>query len=126
MGRKVAIGIAFILGFFALLGLLMSFFQGLSSTRYNIGLVEITGLIASPTRYIEFLKRLEKDPRIKAVVLRIDSPGGGVAASQEIYDAIERLRKKGKPVVASMVPLLLLVGTTLLAQRTRSSPTLAP
>jgi len=42
-----------------------------------------------------------KDDSIIAIVLRVDSPGGGVAASQEIYDAVIELKKK-KKVVASM------------------------
>lgn len=48
------------------------------------------------------LKRIKKDPRIKGVVLRINSPGGTVGAAQEIYEAVRDLRTSGKPVVASM------------------------
>jgi protease IV len=44
--------------------------------------------------------RLDKD--IKAVVLRVDSPGGSVAASEEIYEELEALRAAGKPLVVSM------------------------
>jgi protease-4 len=102
MVKRFAIWIGLLLAFFLFLGLIISFIQGLSLGRYNIGLVEITGLITSPSRYVEYFKKLEKDPRINAVVVRINSPGGGVAASQEIFDAIDRLRKKGKPVVVSM------------------------
>ena len=42
------------------------------------------------------------DSSVRAVVLRLDSPGGGVAASQEIYDAVLRLHDEKKPVIASM------------------------
>src|SRR4029077_4720414 len=50
---------------------------------------------------IETLDRFRKQDAIVAVVLRIDSPGGAVAPSQELYDAVWRLREK-KPVIASL------------------------
>jgi protease-4 len=52
-------------------------------------------------RTLEHLKRAEEDDNIKAVVLRINSPGGSAAASQELYHAVKRLADN-KPVVASM------------------------
>lgn len=48
------------------------------------------------------LARIEKDKRIKALVVRINSPGGSVAASQEIYKGLLSLKKKGKKVVISV------------------------
>jgi protease IV len=48
------------------------------------------------------LRRFADDQSVPAIVLRIDSPGGGVAASQEIYNEIQRVREKGKKVVVSM------------------------
>ncbi len=48
------------------------------------------------------LNELEKDSNIKAVVLRINSPGGTVAATQEIYEKIWKLRKKNIIIIASM------------------------
>jgi len=51
---------------------------------------------------VEQLARLERASRVRAVVVRLDSPGGGVAASQEMYEAIRKLREDGKPVVASL------------------------
>lgn len=50
---------------------------------------------------IQYLRDAQRDSSVKAVVLRIDSPGGSVVASREIYDEIMATRKKGKPVVAS-------------------------
>lgn len=50
---------------------------------------------------VEQLEKCEKDSDIKAVVLRIDSGGGDVLASAYIYEAVERIKDKGKPVVAS-------------------------
>ncbi|MHB8908271.1 MAG: signal peptide peptidase SppA [Syntrophales bacterium] len=67
----------------------------------KIGVVRIEGIIADSSEVGEQIDEFSKDDAIRAVVLRIDSPGGGVAASQEIYDAVLELRKK-KRVVASM------------------------
>lgn len=47
------------------------------------------------------LEKAEKDRSLKAVVLRIDSPGGSASASQELYDQVMHLKKSGKKVVAS-------------------------
>jgi protease-4 len=51
--------------------------------------------------WIEMLKAAENNPNIKAVILRINSPGGSVAATQEVYEAVKRLKAAGKVVVAS-------------------------
>jgi len=70
-----------------------------SSNR--IGVVEIKGVIAEPQPVIRELDNFYKDNSIRAIIVRIDSPGGGVAAAQEIYDTLVRIRKK-KVVVASI------------------------
>jgi protease IV len=67
----------------------------------RIGVVQVRGTITSSRKPIEELRRFRKDPLIKAIVVRIESPGGSVGPSQEIYREIERTREK-KPVVASM------------------------
>ncbi len=71
------------------------------SLNDKIGVVAVNGVIASSREITEQLEDFGKDDSIVAVVLRIDSPGGGVAASQEIYDAVVELKKQ-KKVVASM------------------------
>jgi protease IV len=48
------------------------------------------------------LRQARQDDKIKAVVLRVDSPGGSVTASEQIYREVQALRKAGKPVVVSM------------------------
>jgi protease-4 len=68
----------------------------------HIGLVEIEGVILDSKGTVEQLERFEEDGSIAAVVLRINSPGGGVSASQEIYEAAKRVREQGKFVIASM------------------------
>ena len=71
------------------------------SLRDKIGVVRVEGIISDSMEITEQLDEFGKDDSIAAVVLRVDSPGGGVAASQEIYDAVIEL-KKTKKVVASM------------------------
>ena len=67
----------------------------------KVALVRVTGVIIDSTEVIEELKGYSKDASVKAIVLRVNSPGGGVAPSQEIYDEIVKIKEK-KKVVASM------------------------
>ncbi len=57
--------------------------------------------LTSSSSVLDLIVKATKDPSIKAIVIRINSPGGTVAASQELYKAILKARKK-KPVVATM------------------------
>lgn len=57
---------------------------------------------ASSERVIDDLRKAHKESGVKAIVVRVNSPGGSAAASQEIYQEIVRLKKKGTPVVVSM------------------------
>ena len=59
------------------------------------------GQVASSVEIVEILEEARKDKSVKSVVLRVNSPGGSAAASQEIYNAIMKVRKE-KPVVVSM------------------------
>jgi len=72
-----------------------------NGTGPHIGVVELTGTITDSKDVIGQLHELRKDDSIKAIVLRIDSPGGAVAPSQEMYRAVMRA-KKDKKVVCSM------------------------
>ena len=70
--------------------------------RPGIGVLEIHGLLGAgvrPAAYHRLLDRLERSSRIGCVVLDIDSPGGSVSASEDLYLKVARLREK-KPVVA--------------------------
>lgn len=67
----------------------------------KVAVVELTGVITDPTEFGQELEAIEERDDIKAVVVRIDSPGGAVAPSQEIHSRILRL-KEVKTVVASM------------------------
>lgn len=66
-----------------------------------VGIVTIDGPIISADGTLEDIERFRKDDAVKSVVLRLESPGGSVAASQEIFEAVKGLAKE-KPVVASM------------------------
>jgi protease-4 len=67
----------------------------------RVGVVEITGLISDSRPILKQLERYQEEPRIKAIVLRINSPGGAVGPSQEILREIEKIKKE-KKVVASL------------------------
>jgi len=69
----------------------------------KIGIVELDGVIFESKVVVDQLQKFADNSSIKAIVLRIDSPGGGVAASQEIYNEVLRIkRKKNKVIVSSM------------------------
>ena len=72
------------------------------SLKDKIGVVSVEGVISDSLEIAGQLDDFARDDSIIAVVLRVDSPGGGVAVSQEIYDAVLELKKTKKPVVASM------------------------
>jgi protease-4 len=73
------------------------------STDDRIALIRVEGVILDSQTTIGELKRFSENPSVKAIVIRIDSPGGGVVPSQEIYDAVKRVRSKNnKAVIASM------------------------
>jgi len=67
----------------------------------KVGVVEVTGMIVDARDTIDQIKQLREDDTIKAIVVRIDSPGGAVAPSQEIYREIRKTVPR-KKVVASM------------------------
>ena len=69
----------------------------------KIAVLDVEGVILQAKPFVDQLKRYADDSSIKAIVLRIDSPGGGAAASQEMYDSVRKVRdQKKKMVVASV------------------------
>jgi protease-4 len=68
----------------------------------RVAIVEVHGTIRSSEDVIRQLRKYAKDSSIPAVVVHVDSPGGGASASQEIYEEINKLREVGKKVVISM------------------------
>jgi protease-4 len=97
-----------ILGIVALLlGAILTLLSGTSgsspllSFREKIGVVTIEGTITDPEPVVNQLVEFKKDKGIKAIILRVNSPGGGVAPSQEIYREVRKAAAT-KPVIASL------------------------
>ena len=121
MDKRAAIVLGVIFGglFLVLFGFMLLAYSALKSTSTGvsletettvgarIGIVEAKGTIgeAAPAgidsdKIVKLLKKYEKDDDIKAIVLRVDSPGGAVAPSQEIHDAVKRIKARKKVVVS--------------------------
>jgi len=75
--------------------------SGKKTSGPAIGVLKIKGVIIDADNYLQYIRELEKSSDVKAVVVRIESPGGSVGAAQEIFEELLRLGKK-KPVVVSM------------------------
>src|SRR5580698_8051554 len=76
---------------------------GFSGFGDRIGVVDLDGVILSPQPVVGQLKKFADDSSIKAIILHVNSPGGGVAASEEIYREVKRIREeKKKRVVVSI------------------------
>jgi protease-4 len=73
---------------------------GLFSAR--VAIVELEGMILDVEDIVRDLKSHRENPAVKAVVLRVNSPGGVVGPTQEIHQALMRVREAGKPVVVSL------------------------
>jgi protease-4 len=74
----------------------------ISGSGDRIALVELLGEIQSSEEFVRQVKKYSKDRSIKALLIRIDSPGGAVVPSQEMYEELRKTREGGKPVVVSM------------------------
>jgi len=119
--KRAAVVLAVIFGglFLVLFGFLFLAYSAVKTTTVSgldaevstsagprVGIVECRGTVGDNERGIDsekvvkLLRKYEKDDDVKAVVVRVDSPGGAVAPSQEIYSAIRNLRKKKKVVIS--------------------------
>ncbi|MGE5664791.1 MAG: signal peptide peptidase SppA, partial [Deltaproteobacteria bacterium] len=87
--------------FFVLIGVVSRMGSGSFTPGPKVAILPINGLISDSEEPIRQLKEFAKDDSVKAIVVRINSPGGGVVPSQEIYEEIRKLKGK-KVVVASM------------------------
>ncbi|PWB68377.1 signal peptide peptidase SppA [candidate division GN15 bacterium] len=111
--RDIVIGVVIAFSVLVVLGIfVMGFFSSMTSVDEfgvsglsggNVGVLEVDGEIndVMARRLVKQLDKWAETGAIKAVVVQVNSPGGGVAASQEIYDAVLRAKKE-KPVVVSM------------------------
>ena len=83
----------------------MNAFNETSSAEKNangahVGVIELNGVIMDSKEMIELLQTAEEDKQIEAIIIRVNSPGGAVGPTQEIYEEITRIDKK-KPIYAS-------------------------
>jgi len=108
--RRILIGlgvIAALLIFFFIILFLIGRYTGGTTSRFAFGdkiaIVEVKGVITQSSAVIEELEQYLSDEGVKAIILRVDSPGGGVGPSQEIYREIMRIKSTSKrKVVTSM------------------------
>jgi len=102
------IGTVFVLFVLFWGAILFFFFQGDSDEEYSSGtggtlaIVELKDEILSSENIVRQIKKYRETTSVKGIVLRVESPGGGVSASQEIYEEVKKTRDSGKPVVVSM------------------------
>ena len=109
MRRRLTILAAAVLVYLGVAGLFVISLGGLSRGEGGpalfgprVAIVELEGVILEIDDIVRELKAYRENPTVRAVVLRINSPGGVVAPTQELHDAVLRLRQAGKPVVASL------------------------
>jgi protease-4 len=101
-------GGAFLLFVVAVFTLVYLSFNGSNEEAFGgfgdkIGVVDLEGVILSPKQVVSQLKKFAEDDSIKAIILHVNSPGGGVAASEEIYREVKRIHDgKKKRIVASI------------------------
>lgn len=92
---------AIVISLIVLTGIKYSTQNDISDAGEKVGVIEVKGYIADPQETIQDIRRYREDNSIKAIVLRIDSPGGGVGPSQEISREVQRTLQD-KKVVASL------------------------
>lgn len=103
----VFLGGGLFIAFVAVVGLLGYFaaksMGGNANFGDNIGVIDVDGVILAADNTVDDLRKFDQDDSVKAIILHIDSPGGGAAASQEIYKEVRRIRdEKKKPIIASI------------------------
>jgi protease-4 len=69
----------------------------------KIAVVDLEGVILSPNPVVQQLKKFADDDSIKAIIIHVNSPGGGVAASEEIYRQVKRIRDEKKKYIVSSI-----------------------
>lgn len=92
---------AIVISLIVVMGIKYSTQDDISDAEEKVGVVEVKGYIADPQDTIQDIRRYREDKSIKAIVIRIDSPGGGVGPSQEISRELQRTLQD-KKVIASL------------------------
>ena len=96
--KRVFIILGIIIALFFLMLILRSM-SGSTSIGQKVAVIDITGTITKSDETIKLIHGYRDNPSIKAMVIRIDTPGGSVAPVQEIYTELQKI---DKPIVASM------------------------
>ncbi len=96
--KRVFIVLGIIVALFFLVLILRSMSGG-TSIGQKVAVIDLTGIITKSDATIKLIHTYRDDPSIKAIVIRIDTPGGSVAPVQEIYSELQKIEK---PIVASM------------------------
>src|SRR3990170_6334405 len=99
LGLTTVILAVFLLTVWALMAVLE---DGVLPGGPRVAIVELEGIIVDGDATVRELREHMDNPAVRAVVLRVNSPGGVVGPTQEIFSAVQRVRKAGKPVVASL------------------------
>ena len=76
--------------------------EGWKTSNSEIAMVHVNGMLMDSTEIVRQLSKYRRDPKIKAIIIRIDSPGGAVGPAQEIYDEIYKVKDSKKLVYASL------------------------
>ncbi len=98
--KKVILALLILFFLFVISGVLFVILQKNIPIGDRIALIRIEGIIVDSKDTVEELKDYVKDPSVKAIILRIDSPGGAVAPSQEIYEEVKKAAAKKKILVS--------------------------
>jgi protease-4 len=98
--KKVCLVLSGLFIFLIIVSILLVMIQKDIPIGERIAIVRIEGMIMDSKDAIDEIKEYVKDPSIKALILRIDSPGGAVAPAQEIYEEVKKAVSKKKVVVS--------------------------
>lgn len=107
MGKRWIVAIVLILLLVAMVEFIVILFMGMSKadllpSASSVVVIRVDDVIIEASKFTDRINLYKDDEDVKAFVLRFETPGGTVAASQELTNAIVRLRESGKQVVASI------------------------
>jgi len=103
----VVVGVILVILVLFLVWTAFSFFRPSMDQRFmtgegDVAVISMSGMITDARPFLERLEHFVDRRDVQAIVIRVESPGGVVAASQEMYEGVKRARDTGKPVVISM------------------------
>jgi len=103
----IAVGIILVVVLFLSVWWAFSFFSPGSGERFvsdqgDVAIIPVTGMITDAEPFLSQLDRFIERRDVRAIVVRVESPGGVVAPSQEMYEGMRRAREQEKPIVVSM------------------------